>query len=197
MASVREGFSKVMPLEQSTLVSENPYISEGSNGDWPADLPMPRVLFRRKHRLPPNEHLELVCSVERTGVVGDVIFDLRHPKLDPVHWSAESLVRSEEVRRRYPGRPFLWFPWYGEYKAELSKSMAERAAREQRLSSAKKRALEQEFVPEQIIYPGDRISLRQIDSNDFSGFKMRDVIKEEAIMTLLQIIRHDGGCRIG
>ena len=63
---------------------ENPYISEGSSSDWPPDLPKPRRLFTRACRLPPNEHLELVCSVERTGIVGDVIFDLRHPRLDPL-----------------------------------------------------------------------------------------------------------------
>jgi hypothetical protein len=73
--------------------SRNPYISEGSESEWPAGLPMPKVLFRRPQPLSPNEHLELVCRVERTGVVGDVIFDLRHPKLDPMGWIAESLLK--------------------------------------------------------------------------------------------------------
>jgi len=107
-------------VKQSDLAPENPYISQGSSLDWPTDLPRPRVLFPRTHRLPPSEHLDLVCHVERTGIVGDVIFDLRHPTLDPVDWRAESLLRIDEDRRRRPFRPFLWFPWYGEHLSNLS-----------------------------------------------------------------------------
>jgi hypothetical protein len=79
----------------------------------------------REHRLPPNEHLELVCSLERTGIVGDVIFDLRHPKLDPIKWTAESLLRTREDKRRGPDRPYLWFPWYGEYTPDFSNISAQ------------------------------------------------------------------------
>ncbi len=182
-----------MPLEQSALVSNNPYISEGSNSDWPADLPMPRVLFPRTRQLPPNEHLELVCSVERTGVVGDVIFDLRHPELDPTRWSAESLLRSEEDRRRYQGRLFLWFPWYGEYRLELTKSMVHHATKSQSLSGAKKNALEKESSPEQILYHGDRISLQQVGPRALTGLKMRDMVQGESTrLALLEITRPDG-----
>ena len=154
---------------------------------------MPRVLFPRTQRLPPNEHLELVCSVERTGVVGDVIFDLRHPKLDPTDWSAESLLRSEEDRRRYPGRPFLWFPWYGEYRLELSKSKSHSATKGQSLSGAKKMRLRKSFLLSKSFIPGDRISLRQIDPGDLTSLKMRDVVQGESVrLALLEITRTDG-----
>jgi hypothetical protein len=173
--------------------SKIPYISEGSESDWPAGLPMPKVLFPRPQQLPPNEHLELVCSVERTGVVADVIFDLRHPKLDPMDWTAESLLRSEEDRSRCPGRPFLWFPWYGEYKLELPNSRVHLATKGQSLSRAKKVALEKEFSPEQIVCRGDTISLRQVDPEDLTGFGMRDAVQGETVrLALLEITRPGG-----
>jgi hypothetical protein len=172
--------------------SKNPYISKGSEREWPAGLPMPKVLFQRAQQLPPNEHLELVCRVERTGVVGDVIFDLRHPKLDPTGWSAESLLRSEEERRRCPGRPFLWFPWYGEYSLEFSKSRSRIAANGKNLASARRVALETEFTPELIVSRGDTISLRQVDPEDLTGLEMRDVVQGEAVrLAQLEITRPD------
>jgi len=172
--------------------SKNPYISEGSESEWPAGLPMPKVLFRRRQQLPPNEHLELVCRVERTGVVGDVIFDLRHPKLDPMDWTAESLLRNEEEQSRCPGRPFLWFPWYGEYRLELPESRARLAANGKSLSKVRKVALEKEFSPEQIVCRGDTISLRQVDPEDLTGFGMRDVVQGETVrLALLEITRSE------
>jgi hypothetical protein len=172
--------------------SKNPYISEGSESEWPAGLPMPKVLFRRPQPLSPNEHLELVCRVERTGVVGDVIFDLRHPKLDPMGWIGESLLRSAEDRRRCPGRPFLWFPWYGEYRLESSESRSRLAASGKSLSKARRVALEKEFYPEQFVCRGDTISLRQVDPEDLTGFWMRDVVQGETVrLAQLEITRSD------
>jgi hypothetical protein len=172
---------------------ENPYISEGSSSDWPADLPRPRRLFPREHRLPPNEHLELVCSLERTGIVGDVIFDLRHPKLDPIKWTAESLLRTREDKRRGPDRPYLWFPWYGEYTPDFSNISAQLAAKGQSLSRSKRNRLVTEFTPEQIVYPGDKISIIQTDLGYLVGRKMRDVVQEDSVaLALLEINRLDG-----
>jgi hypothetical protein len=171
---------------------KNPYISEGSESEWPAGLPMPKVLFRRPQRLPPNEHLELVCSTERTGVIGDVIFDLRHPKLDPMDWIAESLLRIEEDRWRCPGRPFLWFPWYGKYSLELPNSGVHPPAKGQ-LSKAQKIAVEKDYSPEQNVCRGDTISLRQVDPEDLTGFGMRDMVQGELVrLAQLEITRPNG-----
>jgi hypothetical protein len=173
---------------------ENPYISEGSSSDWPADLPKPRRLFPRGHRLPPNEHLELLCSLERTGVVGDVIFDLRHPSLDSLSWTVESLLRPRKDQRRYPNRPYLWFPWYGSYTQELSRNRAQIAAKERNSSRIKRSNIEIEYTTEHIIYPGDKIYISQIeDLTLFVGIKMRDVVIEDSVkLAYLNINRTDG-----
>jgi len=71
--------------------------------------------------------------------------------------------------------------------------MARRATKCQRLSRFKKNALEKEFEPEQIVYPGDRISLGQIDPGDSPRFKMRDVVQRELVrLVLIEITRTDG-----
>jgi hypothetical protein len=172
---------------------ENPYISKGSSSDWPADLPKPRRLFPREHRLPPNEHLELVCSLERTGIVGDVIFDLRHPKLDSISWTVESLLRSREDQRRHPNRPYLWFPWYGAYTQDSSHNSAQLAAKGQKLSRSKLDRLEMEYTPEQIVYPGDKIYIAQEKSIYPADRKMRDVVQEDSVaLVFLEISRADG-----
>jgi hypothetical protein len=174
-------------------MQHNPYISEGSSGEWPVDLPMPRILFSRTQRLPPSKHLDLVCRVERIGLVGDVIFDLRHQKLDPITWIGESLFRSGNERRRYPNRPYLWFPWYGVYTSDLSKNETCRATRGQGLSRTKREIIEQEFSPEQIVLPGDRISVDRVDIVDDPSLKMRDVVQETPVrLAFLKINRQDG-----
>jgi hypothetical protein len=172
---------------------ENPYISEGSTSDWPEALPKPRLLFPRKHRLPPNEHLELVCNLERTGIVGDVIFDLLHPKLDPIKWTVESLLRRREDQRRHRNRPYLWFPWYGLYNQSIAITSANLATKGKHFSQSKREKLEIEYTPEQILYPGDTISITHVNLDGLAGRKMHDVIQGgDVALAFLEIRRRDG-----
>jgi hypothetical protein len=172
---------------------KSPYISLGSDSVWPGDLPTPRTLVPRTHKLAPHQHLDLVCSIERTGIVGDVIFDLRHPQLDPTRWIAESLGRSERDRRRYSNRPFLWFPWYGEYPPDWAKSCVTRVTKHRIISRAKKVALEKEFLPEYIVNRGDKISLDQAEILVKTTHKERDTLRDEPIkLAILTITRSDG-----
>ena len=48
------------------MVSINPYVSAGSNNDWPADLPKPRVLFQRTYK---NERDFLDYEFARAKVI--------------------------------------------------------------------------------------------------------------------------------
>ena len=160
-------------------------------------LPRPRLPFPRDRDPPRDRHLELICRVERVGVVEGVGFDLRHPKLDPVDWVAESLGRAERDRRRYPGRPFLWFPWYGPYSAEIQKREAGRSPGWRRFSEAKKRAIELEFTPEKEVRAGEIVSLSQSELMNPADYKMRDVLQDDSVrLATLQIKRADGTVEI-
>ncbi len=160
-------------------------------------LPRPRLLFPRDRGPPRDRHLELICRVERVGVVEGVGFDLRHPKLDPVDWFAESLGRAERDRRRYPGRPFLWFPWYGPYSAEKQKCEASRSPGWRKFSEAKKCAIELEFTPEAEVRAGEIVSLSQSELRNPSDYNMHDVLKDDSVrLATLEIKRADGGVDI-
>src|ERR1700722_14904152 len=156
-------------------------------------LSAPRLLFPRDRDPPRDRHLELICRAERVGTVEGVGFDLRHPKLDPVDWVAESLGRGERDRRRYPGRPFLWFPWYGPYSGEIQKREASGSSGWDRFSKAKKRAIELEFAPEKEVRAGDIVSLSHSELINPADYKMRDVLQYDSVrLATLQIKRADG-----
>jgi hypothetical protein len=160
-------------------------------------LPKPRLLFPRDRDPPRDQHLELICGVERVGVVEGVGFDLRLPKLDPMDWVAESLGRAERDRRRRPGRPFLWFPWYGPYAEEIPKREASRSPGWRKFSDARKRAIELEFTPEAEVRAGEIVSLRQSELIDPADYRMRDVLQDDSVrLATLQIKKVDGTVEI-
>ena len=160
-------------------------------------LPKPRLLFTRDRDPPRDQHLELICGVERVGVVDGVGFDLRHPKLDRVDWVAESLGRAERDRRRRPGRPFLWFPWYGPYAEEIPKREASRSPGWRKFSDARKRAIELEFTPETEVRAGEIVSLSQSELIDPADYRMRDVLQDDFVrLAALQIKKADGTVEI-
>jgi hypothetical protein len=173
--------------------AQNPYISDSSETKWPEGLPRPRPLFPRTQQAPPNKHLELVCSGERTGIISDIIFDLRHPKLDPIEWTAESLLRTGDDRIRRAGRPFLWFPWYGEYELELKNIKASAEKKRRQLSKAENVALTEALLPEQIVCRGDTLSLKQNDPQSLPASGMQDIVQGEAVrLAYLTITRLNG-----
>jgi hypothetical protein len=160
-------------------------------------LARPRLLFPRDRDPPRDRHLELICDVERVGVVEGVGFDLRHPKLDQIEWGAESLGRAERDRRRYPGRPFLWFPWYGPYSAEFQKREASGSPGWRRFSDAKKGVIELEFTPEKEVRVGEMVSLSQSELIDPADYKMIDVLQDDSVrLATLQIKKADGTVEI-
>jgi hypothetical protein len=82
--------------------------------------------MRTNSRSARTELLEKITQVDRRGTVDGVIFDLRHDLLDPKEWGTQTIGLDEDWSKvRTYGRPFIWFPWYGEFNAAavLEKSM--------------------------------------------------------------------------
>jgi hypothetical protein len=77
--------------------------------------------FARHHAL------SNICGFTRHGIVDGVEIDLRHKFLDPSEWlmSTIGIEHPPYLGGDDPIEPFIWFPWYGVFDAELLRLDAE------------------------------------------------------------------------